>query len=300
MALLHKIAQLEQELQGLALQRDVPMHTLTTFRVGGPADLLLHAASEAELIRACNACAHLEVPYYILGNGSNLLVREEGVRGLVICLSGAFCSLTWEGNHRVRVGAGYSLTALAREALSRGFMGLEWACGIPGTVGGACAMNAGAYGTELKQVLSCIRYLENGSVYEQAPAPSDMGYRTSVYRAPARIALFATLQLAPDDGGAAARQADYLSRRQEKQPLKAHSAGSTFKRPPGQFAGALIEGAGLKGYSIGGAAVSTLHAGFVINTGSATANDILQLIAHIQRVVWDQYNVRLECEIQVW
>ena len=288
---------LSRALGSIKTEKDVPMKRLTTFRVGGAADLVAYPADEAAVLCAVNACNEQGVSYYILGNGSNILVRDEGIRGAVIVLAGG--DITQSGG-TLCADAGVSLTTLSREAAARGLMGLEWACGIPGTVGGACAMNAGAYGGDMKQILTRVRVLENARVFEYTVTENDLGYRTSTLCAPARVVLGATVSLLPDDGGAHERMQEYMARRKEKQPLSAYSAGSTFKRPPGQFAGALIEGAGLKGFSIGGAQVSELHAGFVINTGAATADDILRLIEHIQETVLRVYGVVLECELKLW
>lgn len=287
------------QLTHMHIQRGVPMRTLTTFRLGGPADAVLHAQDGEEIRCAIAACDALQIPYYIMGNGSNLIVRDGGIRGLVIVIGPAMAAVEQQGN-LLTAGAGITLTALSHEALSRNLQGLEWACGIPGTLGGACAMNAGAYGGEMKQVLYSIRVLENGRIYDCAVQEGELGYRMSAYCAPERIVLAATLALSPDDGGAKERQADYMTRRREKQPLSHPSAGSIFKRPPGCYAGALIEGAGLKGARVGGAEVSTLHAGFIVNTGDATAEDVLQLIAHVKEKVFAYAGVELACEPKIW
>jgi UDP-N-acetylmuramate dehydrogenase len=200
----------------------------------------------------------------------------------------------------VIAGAGVSLTQLSRRTLEMGLMGLEWACGIPGALGGACAMNAGAYGGEMSQVLRSLRVVENGRIAEYAAKSEEFGYRVSPYSAPDRIVLSAVLELKPDDGGAADRQAEYMHRRQQKQPLSYPSAGSIFKRPPGHFAGALIESAGLKGESVGGAQVSELHAGFIINTGGATADDVLKLIDRVRERVLAVHGIELHCEPKIW
>lgn len=283
----------------LPIRRDVPMRTLTTFGLGGPADAVLFPREEETILRALKAAAELGVPVSIMGNGSNLLVRDGGVRGLVIAIGSGMTSIQREGT-RLTAEAGVPLTALSKYALEQGLMGLEWACGIPGTLGGACAMNAGAYGGNMQQALHSIRYLENGEIKEKLVLPHEMDYRQSEYAAPERVVLRATLQLAPDDGGARERQAEYVRRRSEKQPLSDKSAGSTFKRPPGHFAGVLIEGAGLKGARIGGAVVSEKHAGFLINDGAATASDMLKLIAHVRKTVDNAYGIQLSCELKIW
>ncbi len=288
-----------QQFCGLPIERDVPMRSLTTFRLGGPADFVLRAQDEDQVLFACRAAKELNIPIYTIGNGSNLIVRDGGIRGLVIIIGERMAAIKKEGTV-LTAGAGIPLTELAWEAVRLGLGGLEWACGIPGTLGGACAMNAGAYGGELKQVIKTVRYLEDGRILEKSVSDDEMGYRVSAYSAPGRIVLSATLTLVPDDGGAKARQEDYLARRSEKQPLEYPSAGSVFKRPPGCFAGALIESAGLKGLRVGGAQVSVKHAGFIVNTGDATASDVLQLIDEVKARVWKAHGVELNCEPKIW
>lgn len=284
---------------GLPVERNIPMRTLTTFRLGGPADFVLHAQNEEEVRLGIEAAHTLGIPVYAIGNGSNLIVKDGGIRGLVIVIGERMAKVTRRGTLLI-AQAGIPMTDLAWEAVRHGLMGLEWACGIPGTLGGACAMNAGAYGGELKQVLQSVRYLEDGRILEKEVSEDEMGYRTSAYCAPERVVLGATLQLTEDDGGASARQEDYLRRRREKQPLEFPSAGSVFKRPPGCFAGALIESAGLKGLRVGGAEVSPKHAGFIVNTGDATANDVLELIEQVKERVKKTHGIELHCEPRIW
>ncbi len=288
-----------KELGGMEVAKGLPMSTLTTFRVGGPADAVLFAKSEAEILKALLACKTYDIPYYIMGNGSNLIVRDGGLRGLVIVIGKSMAGLSQNGT-RLTAGAGIALTALAREAVRLGLMGLEWACGIPGTLGGACAMNAGAFCGEIKQLLKSVRIIEDFQIIERDVEPSDLGYRNSIYSAPLKIVLSATLELSKDDGLAKERQAEYLLCREKKQPLSYASAGSVFKRPKGHYAGQLIEEAGLKGASLGCAEVSQLHAGFIINTGSATASDVIGLIEHVQRAVLESSGVQLACEVKIW
>ncbi len=284
---------------GLPVERNVPMRTLTTFRLGGPADFVLHAQSEEEVRLGVEAAHTLGIQVYAIGNGSNLIVKDGGIRGLVIVIGERMAKVTREGTLLI-AEAGIPMTDLAWEAVRHGLMGLEWACGIPGTLGGACAMNAGAYGGELKQVIQSVRYLEDGRILEKEVLGDEMGYRTSAYCAPGRVVLGATLRLTEDDGGAGARQEDYLRRRREKQPLEFPSAGSVFKRPPGCFAGALIESAGLKGLRVGGATVSPKHAGFIVNTGNATAHDVLELIEQVKERVKNAHGIELHCEPKIW
>jgi UDP-N-acetylmuramate dehydrogenase len=296
---LYPIDALCEQLSDLRIRRGVPMRTLTTFRLGGPADAVLFVRAEEDVLRAVNACAELGIAHHIIGNGSNLIVRDGGIRGLVVVIGQDMADIVREGD-TVTAGAGIPVTELSRRTVGMGLMGLEWACGIPGTLGGACAMNAGAYGGELSHVLKCVRVLEGGRIVELIAKPEEFGYRVSPFMAPERVVLSATLSLTQDDGGAAERQEDYMRRRQAKQPLSYPSAGSVFKRPPGHFAGALIESAGLKGARIGGAQVSELHAGFIVNLGDATADDVLRLIDHIRARVREAHGVELECEPRIW
>ncbi|MEL7610325.1 MAG: UDP-N-acetylmuramate dehydrogenase [Bacillota bacterium] len=289
---------LYEALRDCAIERDVPMRRYTTFRAGGNAKLMLFPNDPKQIALALFACEDCGVPWYIVGNGSNLLVRDGGIDALVIRFDERMGGIARQGDV-FRAGAGQSLSALANFALKSGYMGLEWAAGIPGTVGGAVAMNAGAYGGQLSDVIKSVRVIQNGREETLEVKAGDMGYRTSAYAAPSCIVLEAAFRLSPDDGDAVGRQADYMRRRREKQPLTFASAGSTFKRPEGYFAGVLIEQAGLKGESVGDAQVSTLHAGFIINRGNATASDILELIRRVQKHVFENSGVFLEPEIKI-
>ena len=286
-----------QALVDLGAKRDVPLSDLVSFRVGGPAACVLQPKGEAELCRALDVCRTEHIPVVLLGNGTNVLPTDEGFCGLVLHMSGDDAAPVFEGG-RVTVGAGYSLTALAKESVQRGFMGLERLCGIPGTVGGAVAMNAGAYGGEIKSVLHRVRCYRDGAFAWEEAQLDRMGYRKSPYAWPETVVAAVELNLLPDDGTAADTMADCMKKRREKQPLSLPSAGSTFKRPEGHFAGALIEGCGLKGCTIGGAQVSQLHAGFLVNTGGATAGDVEALMRHVQDVVYRETGVHLEPEVK--
>ena len=281
----------------LSARANVPLSDLVTFRVGGPAAFLLQPREEGVLSRALDFCRDEHIPVILLGNGTNVLPPDEGFEGLILQLAGDGAAPIFEGT-RVTVGAGYSLAALARESVQRGLMGLERLSGIPGTVGGAAAMNAGAYGGEIKNVLRRVRCWRNGAFCWEDARLEDMGYRQSPYAWPKTIVTAVELELQPDDGTAAATMAECMRKRREKQPLSLPSAGSTFKRPIGHFAGALIEGCGLKGCSVGGAQVSELHAGFVVNRGGATAGDIRALMHHIQETVLKETGVLLEPEVK--
>ena len=284
-------------LADLGAKENVSLCDLVSFRVGGPASFVLHPRDEGVLRRALDLCRYEGIPVILLGNGTNVLPADEGFEGLILQLSGDGSAPVFEGT-RVVVGAGCSLTALAKESVQRGLMGLERLCGIPGTVGGAVAMNAGAYGGEIKTVLRRVRLYRDGEFIWEDARLDEMGYRRSPYTWPRTVVTAVELQLMPDDGTAAETMADCMRRRREKQPLSLPSAGSTFKRPAGHFAGALIEGCGLKGCAVGGARVSELHAGFIVNTGGATAGDIEALMRHVQDTVRSETGVTLEPEVK--
>ena len=278
---------------------NAPMSRYTTFRVGGPADALFLPASVEELRTALAAAKAEGVPVCLIGNGSNLIVRDGGIRGLVIALGEPVSEVRVEGA-QVWAQAGARLSAVAAAAQRAGLAGLEFASGIPGTLGGGCAMNAGAYGGELKDVLVWADVLLDGELRRLSRDEMEMGYRSTMTLRRGATVLSACFELRQDDPEAIQeRMRDLANRRREKQPLNLPSAGSTFKRPEGHFAGALIEQCGLKGCRIGGAQVSEKHAGFIVNVGDATAADILQLIAHVQAVVQAQTGVLLETEVRV-
>ena len=278
----------------------IPMRELTTMRVGGAADCVVHAAGEQDIVNVMRACRENAVPLTLVGRGSNLVVRDGGLRGVVLHLGSAFADVAAEGN-RVTAQAGASMGALARAAQRRSLAGLEFAEGIPGSVGGGVYMNAGAYGGEMSQVLECARVLmPTGEIATLDAAALDMRYRHTALMASGGVVLSATFRLQPDDPAQiAARMADYSQRRREKQPLQYASSGSFFKRPEGYFAGKLIQDAGLKGASVGDAQISELHAGFLINRGSATAGDVLALMERVQHEVEAQFGVKLEPEVRI-
>lgn len=284
-------------LVALGAKENVPLSRLVSFRVGGPAAFLFQPRREEALNEALRICRDERIPVILLGNGTNVLPSDEGFPGLIVQFGGDDAAPVFEGT-KVTVGAGYSLTALAKESVQRGFMGLERLCGIPGTLGGAVAMNAGAYGGEIKSVLSRVRVYRDGAFLWEDAHLSDMGYRQSPYCWPKTVVTAVELRLLPDDGTAVETMDECLKKRREKQPLSLPSAGSTFKRPEGHFAGALIEGCGLKGYSIGGAQVSKLHAGFIVNRGGATAADIEALMRYVQDRVFEETGVKLEPEVK--
>ena len=288
-----------ERMPGLSVLEGEPMSRHTTFRIGGPAEYFAQPASAEETALAIRTAQECGVPVLVVGNGSNLLVRDGGIPGLVVLLGERFSRIDVCGN-TITAQAGATLARLASAAQKAGLSGLEFASGIPGTVGGGTAMNAGAYGGELSQVLSQADVLEDGRILTLSASEMEMGYRSTRILKRGGIALQASFALQPDDPEEiAARMRDLNGRRREKQPLEYPSAGSTFKRPEGYFAGALIEGAGLKGTRIGGAMVSEKHAGFLINTGNASAEDVLALIAHVQKTVREKYGVDLEPEVRI-
>lgn len=289
----------EKHLPGMLLLEAEPMARHTTFRIGGPADLLAQPSSEEELLLAMKLAEEQDVPVTVVGNGSNLLVRDGGIRGLVLLLGERFSGVSVEGEE-IFAQAGATLAKLSAVAQRAGLAGLEFASGIPGTLGGGVAMNAGAYGGQLSDALVSASVLEDGAVRDFSREDMQMGYRTTRILKRGGIVLSARFRLTPDAPEAIGmRMRELNARRREKQPLELPSAGSTFKRPEGYFAGALIEGAGLKGVQLGGAMVSVKHAGFVVNVGGATARDVLELIVHIRKTVRAKYGVELETEIRV-
>ncbi len=284
---------------GIPLAEQEPMTRRTTFGIGGPA-LLLRPRSRAELQAAMTLCREAGEEPFILGRGSNLLVSDSGISRPVIRLDGDFTAITREGN-TLRCGAGASLIAVCRAAAENSLSGIEWGYGIPGSLGGGVYMNAGAYGGELRDVLTEVTFLDEAGEYRTLPAAElSLSYRHSIFEErPGTVIVEAVLTLTPGDPAAIrAAMEDYMSRRREKQPLEYGSAGSTFKRPVGNYASALVDQCGLKGLSVGGAEVSRKHAGFIINRGGATAADVRELIAEVQRIVREKTGYTLECEIK--
>lgn len=278
-----------------------PMARHTTMRVGGPAEILFSPASEGELLFAVREAKRAGAPFRIIGNGSNLLVLDGGLPGLTIRLGEAFSKISVDGN-QIRAQAGALLSRVAAAARDASLTGLEFASGIPGSAGGGMAMNAGAYGGQLSDVFEGCRALdpETGIISALGPAEMALGYRESAALSRGLIVTEAAFRLTAGDRSAIQAKMDDLgARRREKQPLNLPSAGSTFKRPEGYFAGALIEQAGLKGLRVGGACVSEKHAGFVVNDRNATARDVLDLIRLVQARVLEHSGVRLETEVRI-
>ena len=288
---------IRNELTALGAVEHVSLSELTSFRVGGDASFVLRPKTYEDLKLAVAICSEYDYPFTLLGRGTNILADDNGYRGLVIRFDTPIHEPIYRGSN-VIVCCGTTLMQLARETVANGWMGFECLAGIPGSVGGACAMNAGAYGGEIKQILRRIRVLKDGEDAWVTVRDEDLSYRKSKYAFPDCIALEAEFELTPDDGTAAATMEECMRKRREKQPLTVPSAGSTFKRPEGYFAGALIEQCGLKGFSIGDAQVSPKHAGFIVNNGHATERQISELIRYVQETVQVQTGVSLECEIK--
>ena len=275
-----------------------PMSKHTTFRVGGEASCFVRISEAGQLAALMPYLREVEVPYFILGNGSNLLVGDKGYNGVILQIGSKMNGIHVEDTH-IRAGAGVLLSPLAKCAQENGLTGLEFASGIPGTLGGSVVMNAGAYGGEMKQVIELVKVMnENGEILEIRGEEMEFGYRTSIIKDRPCIVLEAILNLQHGDQEIIAVKMEELARqRKEKQPLEYASAGSTFKRPEGYFAGKLIMDAGLRGYSIGGARVSEKHCGFVVNTGRASAADVAEVIREVQEKVKDKFEVMLETEV---
>ena len=299
---------LKERIPRKQLLTDAPMSRYTTLRVGGPAEVLCEIASVEQLTWALGCARAQGVPVTLLGNGSNTLVRDGGLRGLTLHIGEGFSDVSApvplpDGRMAITAQSGATLQRLSNMAADHALAGMEFASGIPGTVGGAVYMNAGAYGGEMKDVVSHVTaMLPDGSAASYDNAAMEFGYRHSCLcdMAQPPVVTSVTVLLRPgDEDTIRATMREFSARRREKQPLAAPSCGSTFKRPEGQFAGPLIEQAGLKGYRIGGACVSPLHAGFLVNDQNGTAADYLALIAHVQRTVLERSGVRLEPEVRI-
>ena len=275
-----------------------PMHKHTTFRVGGPAEVFVTVENKEQLEKIIKYLNLVERPYFILGNGSNLLVGDKGYRGVIIRLGGEFNTLKTEGT-LLTAGASVLLSAAAREAMENGLTGMEFASGIPGSIGGGVKMNAGAYDGEMRQIVESVQVMyKDGSILDLDNETMEFGYRNSVIKNRPYVVLQVSLRLQPGNREEIlARMNELAARRKEKQPLEFASAGSTFKRPEGYFAGKLIMDSGLRGARIGGAQISEKHCGFVINDGTATAADIAELIQEVSETVMEKFGVTLEPEV---
>ena len=279
---------------------DEPMSEHTTFAVGGPADVLILPESVKEMSLAIRAARRLELPVTVLGGGSNVLVRDGGIRGVVIQLNTMTKVLACH-DRKILASAGYMLKDVCQFAQENSLTGIEFACGIPGTLGGAVFMNAGAYDGEMSHVVSRVRTVNSeGGVHTNDAPNLGFSYRQSRFQKSQEFVVEVELTLrSGDPKEIQARMDDLMNRRRSKQPLEMHSAGSTFKRPPGYFAGTLIDQTGLKGLSCGDAQVSKKHAGFVVNTGHASARDVLNVIHEVQKRVEKAHGVHLEPEVRI-
>lgn len=285
--------------ENVLLHEKMALHT--SFKIGGEADLFVMPGSAEEICRCVRCCREEEIPFTVVGNGSNLLVSDSGFRGAVLQIGKRFSTVSADaGKKEIFAEAGARLSVIAQNALDEGLTGFEFASGIPGSLGGALTMNAGAYGGEMKDVVKSVKVLSaDGEICEIPGEKMEFAYRTSLIQKKDLIALSAVISLEAGDREAISeKMKDLNGRRRAKQPLDLPSAGSTFRRPEGYFAGALIQEAGLMGFQIGGAAVSEKHAGFVVNRGGATAADVAALIAEIQRRVKENSGVDLQPEVR--
>ncbi len=291
-----------EEFKGLAknIYFDELMKNHTTFKIGGSADVFVDAESAEEISDIIKYCKNNGIPYMVIGNGSNMLVSDKGIRGVVIKVGAKMNGISVDGE-TVTAGAGARLSAVANEALKAGLSGFETLSGIPGMLGGAIYMNAGAYGGEMKDVLESVTYIDaEGEMKTAEKDKLDLSYRHSMFEDSGFVIVSAVMRLKKGNyDDIKASMLDYNKRRADKQPLSMPSAGSTFKRPEGHFAGKLIQDSGLMGYTIGGAQVSDVHAGFLVNKGGATAEDVMRLIEYVQKTVTEKFGVQLEPEVRL-
>jgi len=300
MNLSYLIEQLKKIFPTERIKIDEPMKNHTSFKIGGPADVLVLPEEVEEVKKTIELCNYYQIPLLVMGNGTNLLVRDEGIRGVVIKLSSNFNDIHVNGNI-MTCRAGVALSTAARVALEHSLSGLEFANGIPGSIGGAAVMNAGAYGGEMSDVVKTVTVLDlKGKIHKLVKEELDYSYRYCSLQKGDRVLLEVEMELKPGNYDEIKnKMEDYLNRRKGKQPLNLPSAGSAFKRPEGNYAGYLIEKAGLKGYRIGGAMVSDLHAGFIVNVDNASFKDVYTLIKHIQNEVKQKFGIELETEIKI-
>ncbi|SHK81693.1 UDP-N-acetylmuramate dehydrogenase [Selenomonas ruminantium] len=294
------LAACREFLQPEQIMLDAPMSEHTTFKIGGPADCLLKPASLEETQKILQLVKKYELPLTFVGNGSNMLVRDKGIRGVVVNFADTIADIKVEGT-KMTAGAGALLKDVAEAAAQHSLAGMEFACGIPGSIGGAVFMNAGAYGGETKSVVKLVHAVtREGEIKTYTLNELELGYRHSIFQSNGEAIVEVELELTPgNEAEIRAGIADYTNRRESKQPLEMPSAGSTFKRPEGYFAGTLIDQTGLKGLTVGGAQVSTKHAGFVVNKGGATAADVVNLIHEVQKRVKDAHGVELQPEVRM-
>jgi UDP-N-acetylmuramate dehydrogenase len=290
-----------QKLSKYNLQINYPMKNVTSFHIGGEADFFVRPTSVSDIMEILNIAKDYSYPVFVMGNGSNLLVSDKGIRAIVIQLTDNFNKLTRIDDYTVEVDAGMSMTSLSKYFLEQSLEGFEFACGIPGTLGGAVTMNAGAYDSMMSKVVTEVIALDKDmNLRKISNENMKFSYRNSIISKENMLVL--TVRIRLEKGNyydIKAKIEDYTYRRTSKQPLSAYSAGSTFKRPEGHFAGKLIEDSGLKGLVMNNAAVSTLHSGFIINTGDATCEEVINLITFVKQVVLNKFNVMLEEEVKI-
>ena len=296
---LNLVADLQAQFPQATVLADEPMSKHTTFKIGGPADIYVEPAT-SEIVDLINFLHNQQIPFMVIGNGSNLLVSDDGVEGVVVSLGKKAANITVDGE-KITVDAGAMLSSVANKAADAGLTGLEFASGIPGSIGGAVYMNAGAYGGEIKDVLESVDVLTSDyQLVTMSVDELELSYRHSRLMENGGIVLGATIKLQPGDKDTIKETiANIRDQRVAKQPLNFPSAGSTFKRPEGYFAGKLIDDAGLRGYTVGGAQVSEKHCGFVVNKGNATAADVLQLMHDVDEKVFDLFGVHLSPEVRI-
>lgn len=282
------------------IKNDEPMKNHTSFRIGGPVDIFVSPSNKEQIKYVLKLCKENNIPFYIMGNGSNLLVQDKGFRGVILQIFKNMNKVEIMED-KVWAEAGVLLSSLSNRIKDKSLTGFEFASGIPGTLGGAVFMNAGAYGGEIKQILVNVEVLdENYNEVLLNNKDLELGYRSSILQSKEFIVLSAMLKLEKGNKNEIEERINYLTKkRTTKQPLNIPSAGSTFKRPKGYYAGKLIMDSGLKGYSVGGAQVSEKHCGFIVNKGNATAKDIIELIKYVQTTVYDKYGVKMEPEIRI-
>lgn len=286
--------------EDIEINLDEPMNKHTSFKIGGKADVYCEVKTKKALAQLICLCKKNEIPYFIIGKGSNLLISDNGIRGIVIRLGGEFSEMSLTEDGLIRCGSGAALASVCSYALKNSLSGLEFAWGIPGTVGGAAYMNAGAYGGEMKDIVEAVSYIdENGIIKSFKRDELNFSYRRSVFTDKEYIVTDVLFKLENKPQNEIREKMDELmGKRKSKQPLEYPSAGSTFKRPEGYFAAALIEECGLKGASVGGAEVSEKHSGFIINKNNATCEDVKNLIAYVKKEVYKQKGVELHCEVK--
>jgi len=289
-------------LPDFSLSFDEPMAKHTSFRIGGPAEVMAFPNNAEQLRHLLNVSNQLDIKPAILGAGTNVLAPDAGIKGLVICLKDGLCGIERLDDTHIRVDAGVSMTKAAVFAANHGLSGLEFAHGIPGSVGGGVYMNAGAYGGEIKDVCICVDVMTaDGVLHTFTAAEMDFSYRHSRLEDEGGIVISAVFALQPQDSQLIKdRMQELAAKRKASQPLDKPSAGSAFKRPSSGYAAALIEGAGLKGFQVGGAAISEKHAGFAVNLGGATAEDVKKLLAQVSDIVFEKNGIRLEPEVRIW